>query len=137
MIAWLNFAVLLVATALVPYFYIKSVRPAALAREIGDEAYAKCARYRLIAAVFMAVTVVNYFVYVGFPLPVPLPRHFPWPWPLSIGIGLLILIPALFLLIRGSIDAGEETMRPRPEHTLYGGIYEKMRHPQAAGESVT
>jgi protein-S-isoprenylcysteine O-methyltransferase Ste14 len=31
-------------------------------------------------------------------------------------------------------DAGEETMLVRKEHTLYGGIYQKIRHPQAAGE---
>ena len=25
-------------------------------------------------------------------------------------------------------------MRPKKEHVMYGGIYAKMRHPQAAGE---
>ncbi len=137
MFAWLNLVVLLVATALVPYFYIKSAQPAALAQRIGDQAYAECARYRLMSTVAMTVTVISYIVYLFYPLPLPLPAHFPWPWAVSGVIGLVILIPALYLLIRGSMDAGEETMRPRPEHTMYGGIYEKMRHPQAAGESVT
>ena len=37
-------------------------------------------------------------------------------------------------MLRGVKDAGAETMRPDPEHTLYGGIYERIRHPQAVGE---
>lgn len=35
---------------------------------------------------------------------------------------------------RGMKDAGEEAITPKAEHTMYGGIYEKIRHPQAAGE---
>jgi protein-S-isoprenylcysteine O-methyltransferase Ste14 len=37
-------------------------------------------------------------------------------------------------MIRGLLDAGEEAMFPKKEHPLYGGIYEKIRHPQAIGE---
>lgn len=37
-------------------------------------------------------------------------------------------------MYRGVEDAGEETMRPKREHTLYGGIYTRIRHPQAVGE---
>jgi len=56
---------------------------------------------------------------------------------LFVHLPAVIMIPAMFLLIRGSKDAGEETLKPRPDHKMYGGIYEKMRHPQAVGESVT
>ena len=38
------------------------------------------------------------------------------------------------LLVIGSIHAGEETIHPKKEHTMYGGIYKKLRHPQAVGE---
>jgi protein-S-isoprenylcysteine O-methyltransferase Ste14 len=31
-------------------------------------------------------------------------------------------------------EVGEETMHPIKEHTLYGGIYSKLRRPQAVGE---
>lgn len=137
MIAWINFVILLIATVLVPYFYIKSVQPVALERKIGPAAWKRCARYRLVSIVFMTITVINYIIYYFYPLPLPLPQRFPWPWPVSVAIGVLILIPAFYLLIRGSKDAGEETMQPSPEHTMYGGIYEKMRHPQAVGESIT
>jgi protein-S-isoprenylcysteine O-methyltransferase Ste14 len=37
-------------------------------------------------------------------------------------------------MYRGVKDAGEETLTPKKEHTLYGGIYETIRHPQALGE---
>jgi len=137
MIAWINFVVLLIATALVAYFYIKSVQPVALERKIGPRAWKLCTRYRLISIVFMTVTVINYIVYYFYPLPLPLPLRFSWPWSVSIAIGVVILIPAFYLLIRGSKDAGAETMRPSPDHQMYGGIYDRMRHPQAVGESVT
>ncbi len=137
MIAWLNFIVLVIATFLTGYLYIKSVQPVALSRKIGESAWKKCARYRTIAIIFMTLTVINYIIYYFYPLPLPLPEHFAWPWPVSIALGLIILIPAMYLLIRGSIDAGEETLKPSPDHKMYGGIYEKMRHPQAVGESVT
>ena len=137
MIAWINFLVLLVATFLTGYSYIKSVQPVMLSQKIGDAAWKQCERYRRISIIAMTVTVINYLVYYFYPLPLPLPRTFPWPWAVSIIIGLIILIPAMYLLIRGSKDAGEETLKPRPEHKMYGGIYEKMRHPQAVGESVT
>jgi protein-S-isoprenylcysteine O-methyltransferase Ste14 len=32
------------------------------------------------------------------------------------------------------LDAGRESLEPKPEHTLYEGIYRRMRHPQALGE---
>ena len=44
-------------------------------------------------------------------------------------IGTIILIPSLYLMYIGTRDAGEEAMVPKKEHTLYGGIYETMRHP--------
>ena len=63
-----------------------------------------------------------------------MPRSFPWPWWLSALIAVASAIPAGYLFFRGMKDAGEETMVVKKEHTLYGGIYHKIRHPQAAGE---
>ncbi len=134
MIAQINFLLLLLFTALTVYFYIKSAGPAALERKIGERAYAVCTRYRILSAVFMTLAGINYVVYAFYPLPLPLPRHFPWPYWVSIVIAVLIAIPSGYVWLRGSLDAGEETMRLKKEHTLYGGIYEKIRHPQAAGE---
>jgi protein-S-isoprenylcysteine O-methyltransferase Ste14 len=131
MIGWINLVVLVVAMALTVVFYVRSVGPAALEQEIGPAAYARCARYRMVAMICMIVAMGNYVVYYFFPLPIPLPTAFPWPWWVSAGIGVGIAIPSGYMLGRGMKDAGEETMRPQKEHTLYGGIYERVRHPQA------
>jgi protein-S-isoprenylcysteine O-methyltransferase Ste14 len=134
MIAWMNLTVLIVATLLTLYFYVKSAGPAALEAKTGPGAYARCTRYRLVASIFMTLACANYVIYVFYPLPLPLPHTFPWPWWVSGLIAVAIAIPSGYVWVRGMADAGEETMVVKKEHTLYGGIYEKMRHPQAAGE---
>lgn len=134
MIPWINFAVLIVSSFLFTIFYVKSVSPAALEKRIGDSAYNKCATYRMIASVFMMVVAVNYVIYHWFPLPLPLADDFPWPYWVSAVIAAVIAVPSMYLMLRGVKDAGEETMRPKREHEMYGGIYERIRHPQAVGE---
>jgi len=103
-------------------------------RKIGEVAYTRCKRYRLIASGFELVAVANYVIYFFYPLPVPLPRVFPWEYWISVIIALAIGIPSAYLMFRGWKDAGEESLAPKKEHTLYGGIYKKIRHPQATGE---
>lgn len=134
MIAWVNFSVLIVSSVLFTLFYVKSVSPAALEKRIGASAYPRCAAYRVISSIFMTIVAVNYILYYWFPLPLPLPRTFVWPWWVSAVIAALIAVPALYLMLRGIKDAGEETMTPKREHKLYGGIYLRIRHPQALGE---
>ena len=134
MAAWINSAVLVVSALLFLIFYVRSVRPAALEQEIGEAAYRRCARDRLVAGVLMFIASANYVIAYFYPPPVGLPRTFPWSWWVSAGIAVLIAIPGGYLWYRGVKDAGEETMVPKKEHALYGGIYEKIRHPQAAGE---
>ncbi len=134
MIAWANFAVLVASSMLLLYFYVRSVSPAGRDLVVGPVAYEMCARDRVIAMLFELVTTVSYVVYYFYPLPTRLPRHFPWPWWLSILIALAIGIPAVALMVRGMRDAGEEALRPIQEQVLFGGIYTRIRHPQAAGE---
>ena len=134
MIPWINLIILIIATKLLLYFYVKSAGPAALEQRIGELAWRRCTIYRLLAGGFEAVIMVNYVVYVFYPLPIGLPEHFPWPWWISIVIGLVIGIPCGYLMYRGLKDAGEESVMVKKEHTLNGGIYERMRHPQAVGE---
>lgn len=133
-IAQTNFAVLIISAVLFTYFYVRSVGPAALEKKVGEVAYAKCKRYRIIASAFEVVVVANYIVYSFYPLPVPLPDTFPWDWWVSIIIAVVILVPSVYLMGRGLKDAGEESLAPKKEHRLCGGIYTKMRHPQATGE---
>lgn len=130
-IAWLNLGLLVGAMALTLLFYVLSVRPAALEQRIGPGAYRRCARYRLVAGAMMGLETVAYVIYFFYPLPLPLPRAFPWPWWVSAVIAAAIALPAGYLVVRGMLDAGEEAMVPKKEHTLYGGIYRRVRHPQA------
>ncbi len=134
MIAWINFISLVASASLFLYFYVKSAGPAALEEKIGEIAYYRCAQYRIIALIFEIVAVINYIVYFFYPLPVPLPQTFPWDWGLSALIATSIAIPGGYLWGKGTKDAGEESLIPKKEHALYGGIYKKMRHPQVVGE---
>ena len=134
MIAWINFLVLLAASILFLLFYVRSARPAGREKVIGPRAYQLCFYDRLVAVVFELIITANYILYYFFPLPTPLPDTFPWSWWISLVIAAIIGIPAFTLMAVGLRDAGEETMYPRKEHSMYGGIYAKMRHPQATGE---
>jgi protein-S-isoprenylcysteine O-methyltransferase Ste14 len=136
LIEWLNFIVLIVSTILLLLFYVKSAGPAQLEKKIGDIAYTKCRNFRLIASAFEGIIVVNYIIYVFYPLPIGLPLTFPWDYLFSFSIACVLLIPACYLLGKGMRDAGEETIMPKKEHALYSGIYDKVRHPQAIGEAI-
>ena len=134
MIAWLNLTLLTFSALLFLYYYVLSVSPAALESIYGLASYQRCGNYRVIAIGFEFITVINYIVYFFYPINSPLPQSFPWPWWISVTFALLIGVPAVYLMIVGMKDAGEEAVRPRKEHTMYGGIYTKIRHPQAVGE---
>ncbi|MBN1313165.1 MAG: hypothetical protein JXB30_17280 [Anaerolineae bacterium] len=134
MIAWVNFAVMLVASLLFLYFYVLSVSPATREKVLGPDAYIRCGHERAVAMVFEFVIVANYVIYYFYPLPTPLPDKFPWPWWVSLIAAAVIGIPSMTLMVIGMRDAGEEAIRPRKENPMYGGIYKKIRHPQAAGE---
>ncbi len=134
MIEWINFIILVIATVFMTVFYIKSVGPAKLEKKIGEKAYKRCGNYRIIASVFELTIVVNYIFYFFLPLPIPFPKFFLWDYWISVVLSFIILIPCLYIMLRGVRDAGREALFPDKNHTLYGGIYQKIRHPQALGE---
>jgi protein-S-isoprenylcysteine O-methyltransferase Ste14 len=134
--AWLNFGVLIIASMVFAVLYVLSVRPAHLERKIGERAYKRCGQYRMMAMIPMTLASLNYVAYHWYPLPIdPLPARFPWPYAVSVALSALIGIPALAVMLWGVRDAGEEALTPDKSHTMYGGIYEKIRHPQALGEA--
>jgi protein-S-isoprenylcysteine O-methyltransferase Ste14 len=135
MFAWINFAVLLFSSILLLFFYVRSARPAGREKIIGPRAYRLCYYDRMVASALEFVITANFILYYFFPLATPLPQKFPWAWWISLVIAMLIGIPATILLVIGSIHAGEETIHPKKEHIMYGGIYTKLRHPQAVGEA--
>jgi methanethiol S-methyltransferase len=134
MIAWINFAVLLAASILFLFFYVRSAAPAGREKIVGPRAYRLCYYDRLISGAFELLITANFILYRFFPLETPLPENFPWAWWVSIVIALVIGIPATTLMVIGVRDAGEEAMRPKKEHVMYAGIYTYLRHPQATGE---
>jgi protein-S-isoprenylcysteine O-methyltransferase Ste14 len=135
MIAWINFAVLLLATILLLFYYVRSASPAGREKVIGPHAYRLCFYDRLAASAFEFVITTNFILYRFYPLDTPLPATYPWPWWLSALIAALIAIPASILMFIGVRDAGEEAIRPKKEHKMYAGIYTRLRHPQAVGEA--
>ncbi len=137
LIGWINFIVMISSSFLLTIFYIKSVRPAALEKKIGEVAFKRCYRYRLIASSFIVIILINQIVYFYYPLPIIFPRFFPWDYWVSALIAVLIAVPSLLIMLKGVHDAGEETIRPSMVNPLYGGIYKKIRHPQAIGELGT
>jgi len=134
-IEWINFIALVMSTVLMGHFYIKSVRPAALEKAIVESAYSKAKQYRIIASVFEVVAFVNYLVYYFYPLSIGFPRLLPWEYWVSVVVGFVILVPSLTLMFKGLRAAGKESLEPKKEHTLYSGIYDTLRHPQAVGEA--
>ena len=134
MIELINFILMLITALIVLITYIKSAGPAKLERKIGEKAYKICGRYRLLSGFFMFVHLGQYVIYYFYPLNIGIPQFFPWSLQISIIIAVVIAIPCGYIWFRGTKDAGEETITPKKEHTLYGGIYQKIRHPQAAGE---
>jgi protein-S-isoprenylcysteine O-methyltransferase Ste14 len=134
MIAWINVAVMLFASLLFLLFYVRSASPAGREKIIGQRAFRLCFYDRLASGACELIITANFVLYHFFPLPAPLPVRFPWPWGISLVIAALIGIPATLLMLIGLRDAGEEALVPKKEHTMYGGIYASLRHPQAVGE---
>ncbi len=136
MIAFINIISMTVSGMLCLLFYSWSVSPAALEKKIGEKAYKKCGIYRLVASFFMTVSFAGYFVYYFYPLDISLPWEFFWDWWVSIIIAIVIAIPATIVWIKGMKDAGRETMVPDKSHSMYQGIYNKIRHPQGLAEGA-
>ncbi len=135
MLNWINLILLITSTIGMSIFYIRSVFPAKLAQKIGPKAYKICAYYRIIASGFELITVMNYVFYFVLPAPFVFPQSFIWDYSISVILALCILIPSAYVCLKGVKDAGREALFPDKEHTLYKGIYLKIRHPQALGES--
>jgi protein-S-isoprenylcysteine O-methyltransferase Ste14 len=135
MIAWINFITLIVGGVLMTLLYLMSVQPATLEKKIGPKAYKRCGMYRSLASIFMFTITANYILYHWYPLPFdPFPPTFSWPYWASVVLALIIAIPCLYLETLAYKVAKTETLLPDKSHTLYQGIYEKIRHPMALGE---
>lgn len=136
MLAWTNLLILILSSFMFVLLYNISVSPAFFEKQWGEGAYRKCGVLRLWSMVFMLAASINYVIFCFYPVPLEdfVPVRFPWEWWKSVVISVLIGIPSLALMVKGMIDAGSELAVPDKSHSMYGGIYKKIRHPQAAGE---
>lgn len=134
MIGWINLAVLAACSLGGLVLYWRSVRPARLSLRIGPRrAYRRCTIYRVASAGLVTVTFANYVVWRFYPVGPGWAMHFPWPWWLSGLVAALLGLAGGWLMVRGILDAGAETMQPQVGRRLHGGIYRRVRHPQAVG----
>ena len=125
-----NIVVLALATCLFAIFYVQSLQPARLEERIGQAAYARCTTYRTIASILEIVIFVSYVAF--YILPSPILGELPWARWISILIALVIGLPALVIMFRGIRDSGQEGLSPSKKHKMFGGIYNRVRHPQTA-----
>ena len=127
MIAWINFATLVVCILLGLYFSVKDAGPALGEKNIEAIASAKSTRYRTMASVLMTVAGMGYVFYFLYPLPVPLPRTFPWSWSVSALISTAIAIVSGYLWWR-SMNEVETARVPN------GKLEEKITHSEAGSQ---
>jgi len=128
------FNAMLLSMAGFVYFYVKSVRPAQMEKELGQKAYNKCARFRYISFAFTIIYMAAVLGYRYYPLCTNLPLYFNASWLYSAVMGLVLAVPASVLMMKAARAAGSESFTPTKSAEMYGGIYESIRHPQALGD---
>lgn len=117
-------------------FYILSVRPAQLEKKIGEVSYHRCAFLRKISFVGLAICTISKILYFFFPLEIGIKLRIidgVAGWIISISISIILGVFATIIIKKASKDA-PDTIAPNKENKMFGGIYEKIRHPQAIAD---
>ncbi|HKJ28427.1 MAG TPA: hypothetical protein VJ965_12365 [Anaerolineales bacterium] len=130
MTAWINFGLMVLFTIVFVGLYNRSVSPAALEKKMGADSYPYCGRLRAVAIGFLILVMACYIAYAFNPLPIRLPEKFAWSYWISALIAVFFAAPTTYMVMTGMKDAGSEAIAPSKENEMYGGIYEKIRHPQ-------
>jgi len=77
--------------------------------------------------------IINMILWIWFPVP-----NLAWPFHPNPVVGKVaafaIAVPSSAILVKGMKDAGKETMQPSKATSMFGGIYQHIRHPQTLGE---
>ncbi len=114
--------------------YVLSVMPHRLARGIGPRAYRLSARIRLFSVVAFALSLTAMVLArltaeSGSALRVGLPC----PRWVAVVAALPLATSAVMLMATAIRHAGMETLAPRADGSLFGGVYRRFRHPQSLG----
>ncbi len=102
MIAWINVIILIVATVLGLYFYVKSANPEKLDRldrqsnQNNQSQSLNSIRYQTWAELLMTLVGINYIVYFLYPIPLSIPQIFPWSWWVSAAIATAIAVLSIY-----------------------------------------
>ncbi len=111
-----------------------SIQPAKRSEKHGEKAWEGCKKLRSISGFFEIIALIIIFLWIWFPLPL----FSTWIVNSNIWVGVIVavclLIPCIYLLLKGVLDAGSETLTPSKDTEMYGGIYNYIRHPQSVGE---
>jgi protein-S-isoprenylcysteine O-methyltransferase Ste14 len=130
MIASLNLTLMVSFTVLFVLLYNRSVSPAALEKKMGAKAYDYCGKLRAVAITFLLLVMATYIVFNFYPYTFGLPEKFGVQyWVLAL-IAIIIAISTTFMVVTGMKDAGDEAVKPSQASQMFGGIYERIRHPQ-------
>ena len=129
--AWVNAFVLIGSMIAYAWLYVRSVQPAHLARRSGHEPMGSVGTTALWLWSSCSWPWAVSFCTTSCRFRCPSRRSFPGRELLSVLLGLALAVPATYFVVRGVRDAGEEALTPKPEHGMFGGIYRRMRHPQA------
>lgn len=99
----------------------------------GEESWVKCGLYRKLAIIPASTQILSLILWFFYPIKPEMWNIFNSPlW--AILIALIIVLVFAPIMIKGTKDAGKETMVPSKETQMYGGIYRYIRHPQTLGE---
>lgn len=133
-IAIINFSVFIISCLIMSYVYTLSIQPVKRAEKYGDKAWRDCKKFRSIGGFFELISVINFILWIWFPLPLVdtcIISSNIW---IGIIIAICITVPCCTIMYLGIKAAGSETLSPSKYTEMYGGIYSHIRHPQTLGE---
>jgi len=136
MLPFIIFIVVFLSMIWYTILYILSVGPAQLEKKIGEKSYKVCALLRKISFIGMGLCMISEILYFFFPYNIGLPERIingTIGWIISVTIGLLLGIFATVIIKKVS-KVAKDSFSPDKTNEMFGGIYEKIRHPQAVAD---
>jgi preprotein translocase subunit YajC len=125
MIARINLVVLIVATLLGLYFYVKRVGFKKTEIQNTQESL-KVIKYQTLAELLMTLVGINYVVYFLYPIPLFMPLSFSWGWRVSATIAVAIALLSSYYWWR-SLPS-----QPHPATIL--GTHDHFQDPQVLSD---